>query len=728
MPDTRLNVSLQTLDLSEAQRAVPADFNEYVVACAHLRAEGILDAIEQQFRLDRGGYQFIDAVLAGLAFFSAQPTYSGLRGMLDEVNDRGWSQALAAAGGRDRLCSQASMSRVLDDVPDEMACRFIEQLLGEWTPAAGFSDYEAVVWRDCTGQPWHGFAIDGRVQPFRRRALCEGEEYPPAHRRVDNLGAQAGYAGRKRADVQMETSILEHLGSGLYLAMNYAAGNGQLSDDFARGLALIEHWADARGVDPGQCFLAIDGHQGGFPQLRAALRSPVHFLTRLSHYQPLKDPAVRAQLAEQTWQKVDDSKSGPQRWATEMGDYWLGDSRARLVVSCFEPTAGKKRGAGYFVDGLQYEVYACDLDPTAFPAAEVVTSYYARAGRQENGFARLDRHMDLEKMYSDCAAGQQVMMALGLWLHNFRAIRGAELFGELEPIDLEAGPRRIESADTLPLAPTDASASDTAPASGSPTPASSAVSFEASDAWWHHLTRKVEQRISGLDGFSYDPQTRQIGCAKGVYLRLSGMRQRGDRVIVRFRIGSPKACRGCPFRSQCTSSTSPTYRKEIEISMPPQATLDEGDEPAVMKGKDQAAKGPKHGGDPGEEASPSTAWLGLRLPSPDDLPDPGGLDMRQPVLVYSTFRNAFRKAARSLEVEVTKPPPDSSTRDAEYLAMTAARRQRRRKTWDERLQWNGLPEQANVTIDIKAPSTAVRLLREANAPASDPPLQSKAKG
>ncbi|QDG49185.1 hypothetical protein FIV42_00980 [Persicimonas caeni] len=726
MPDTRLNVSLQNHERSEPQRAVPAHFNEYIVACEHLRGEGIFDEIEQQFRLDRSGYQFIDAVLAGLAFFSAQPTYSGLRGMLDEVNGRGWSQALAAAGGRDRLCSQASMSRVLGDIPEEMACRFKEQLLGAWTPAAPFSAYEAVLWRDCTGQSWHGFAIDGRVQPFRRRALCEGEEYPPARRRVDSLGAKPGYSGRKRADVQMETSILEHLGSGLYLAMNYAAGNGQLSDDFAQGLALIERWANARGLEPGRCFLAIDGHQGGFAQLRAALRSPVHFLTRLRYYEPLKDPAVRAQLAQQTWQKVDDSRSGPQRWATEMGDYWLGDARARLVVSCFEPTDGKKRGAGCFVDGLQYEVYACDLDPTAYPAAEVVTTYYARAGRQENGFARLDRHMDLEKMYSDCAPGQQVMMALGVWLHNFRAIRGAELFGELEPIDVEAAPRKLESADTLPLAPTGAPAPHAAPAAGRPEPASLAVGFEASHAWWQSVTRKVEQRIGGLDGFSYDAQTRQIGCAKGAYLGLSGMRQRGGRVIVRFRIGSPQACQGCPFRRECTSSTSPTYRKEIEIHMPPPATLGAHDEPAAIQGQDKAADAPTHGSDPADKASPSTALLGLRLSIPDDLPEPGDLHMRQPVLVASTFRNAFRKAARSLKVEVTKSPPDSSTRHVDYLAMTAARRQRRRKTWDERLQWNSLPQQANITIAIRAPLTAARLLPEANTPASDPPFQNKA--
>ncbi|MGM0555869.1 MAG: hypothetical protein ACQEVA_05795 [Myxococcota bacterium] len=725
MPDGHYNVSLQSTELSEQQRALPADFNEFVVACEHLRSEGVLDEIAQRFRLDRRGYQFIDAVVAGLAFFSAYPQYSGLRGMLDEVNRRGWSEALAGLAGRDRMCSQASMSRVLDDIPHEMARDFSDMLLGQWAPLGVLSDYEALLWRDCAGKPWHGFAIDGRVQPFRRRALCEGDEYPPAHRRVDKLGAKPGYSGRKRADVQMKTSLLQHMGSSLYLAMNYSTGNGQLTQDFERGLAQIEGWAKAHDVDPGQCFLAIDGEDGGFPQLRSALRSPVHFVSRLSHYVPLKDPAFRAQLAKQTWQKATDSKSGPERWATEMGDYWLGESQARLVVSCFEPTDGSKSGAGYFVDGLQYEVYACDFDPAAFGAAEVVTTYYARAGRQENGFAHQDRHMDLERLYSDSQPGQMVVMALGMWLHNFRATRGAELFGELEPVDIEPEARGIESAEALPLEPTGSSQSDTATAQTDSQPASSTIGIEAPEAWWQRVTQKVEERIGELDGFSYDAATRQISCAKGVYLHLSGLRRYGDNVALRFRIGPRHQCRGCPFRDGCTSSTSPTYRKEIEITMPPTRAPDDDDAEDAMIDNNASADQQPQASETETEAQSSMSYLGLRPTQPEDFPDTGDFAMRTPVLVASVLRNGFRQAAKELNVavEVTKPPPDSP--DAAYLALTNARRQRRRKTWEERIQWNGLPDQATVAVDIKAPPRAMRLLRGNTNARHGKPLKNK---
>lgn len=723
MPDVQPNVSLETIQLGEHEGVLPSRFNEFVVACEYLRNAGILDTIEQEFRLQRGGYQFIDAVLAGLAFFSAQPVYSGLRGLLDEVSLRGWSEPLAGIAGREKICSQPSMSRVLNDIPQQMALDFGARLLTTWSPAGQLADNEALLWRDCQGHPWHGFAIDGRVQPLRRRGLCGGEEYPDPSRLVDNLGAKPGYSGRKRADVQMETSILQHLGSSLYLAMNYAPGNGELVQDFEHGLAQIESWAKVRGIDPRQCFLAIDGEGGGFAQLRAGLASPVRFLTRLTHYQPLKDPGFRARLAEQTWQAVGDSQSGPRRWATEMGDYHLGQGAARLVVSCFEPAGGEKSGAGCFVDGLQYEVYACDFDRKSFPASEVVTTYYARAGRQENGFAQQDRHMDLEHLYSDSRPGQTVMMALGMWLHNFRAIKGAELFGELEAPKLTPQPRQVESVGALPFS----SESSTANHESCPGSTSKTISLEASDQWWQMVAQKVEERIEGLDGFTYDPARRRIGCAKGVYLELSGVRQPDQNVVLRYRIGSRFHCLGCPFRDGCTSSESSAYRKEIEISMPPPASPAAIDDHDCTSDGDEAVDDSK-ATDVTDDAQLPKVCLGLRPARPAHYPTVGDSKMREPVLVASAFRNAFRQAARGImvEVEVSSPPPTCTA--VEYLARTAARRQRRRKTWDERLQWNGLPEQATVNINLKVPPDAIRLLHRPHISDPAPPIPRKAKG
>ncbi len=729
MSDVKPNVSLETIQLGEHDGVLPSWFNEFVLACQALRGAGVFDTIEQEFRLERGGYQFIDAVLVGLAFFSAQPEYSGLRALLDEVSERGWSEALAGIAGRKKLCSQPSMSRVLEDIDEETALDFVTRLLTSWSPAGQLADHEALLWRDCTGNPWHGFAIDGRVQPFRRRGLCEGDEYPEPNRLVDQLGAKAGFAGRKRAEVQMETSILQQLGSGLYLAMNYAPGNGELIKDFGHGLAQIEAWASAHQVDPSRCFLAIDGEGGGFGQLRAGLASPVHFLTRLAHYQPLKDPDFRARLAQQKWQQVEDSKSGPTRWATEMGDYHLGQGKARLVVSCFEPTDGEKSGAGYFVDGLQYEVYACDLDRESFPASEVVTTYYARAGRQENGFAQQDRHMDLAHMYSSSAGGQMVMMALGLWMHNFRATQGAELFGELEEPQPVPHPRQLTSADTLPLvgvASDSSQAGDAHLDRGAKAP-SNTGSLVASKTWWQTVAQKVEERIEGLEGFTYDSVRRRIRCTKGVYLELSGVRRRNQKVVLRYRIGSTSHCQGCPFRDGCTSSESATYRNEIEITMPPPASPAQADERDFAPDDDESVDDTK-APDITDDTQPPTACLGMSPPRPAHYPTAGNLKMRQPVLVASALRNAFRKAARGIEVvvEVTQPPPTAT--DVEYLALTAARRQRRRKTWDERLQWNGLSEQATVDIKLKAPPRVMRLLQQPPTIESANPAPHAAKG
>src|SRR5690606_29040682 len=126
--------------------------------------------------------------------------------------------------------------------------------------------------------------------------------------------------------------------------------------------------------------LCTDGETGGEAQARAGLRTQSHFITRLADYDALRQETVLDALSKMKWEQVNDSKSGPTRWATEYGTRRWEEGLARLVVTKFKSRNGSRHGAGILIDGWQYEVFATSLPPDAFPAPEITTAYYARAG------------------------------------------------------------------------------------------------------------------------------------------------------------------------------------------------------------------------------------------------------------------------------------------------------------------------------------------------------------
>jgi hypothetical protein len=694
MSGATTNVIIRSAVNPSKTSRLPRWFNEFVLVCDYAREIGALDAFAQEFRLNRRGYQFIDAVIATMAFFTAQSTYSGFHGMLDEATYCGWSPLLASVAGRKKLPSQASMSRLLDSIPEEMADEFVTTILTRFSPDP-WIEHDYSLWHDCRGNGWHGFAIDNRIQPLRRRALAEGEEFPPPRRLTERLGAQKGYSGRKRADVQMARSVLEYLGSGRYLAMNYSPGNGQLCDDFAVALTQIEQWANAQGYDPRRCFLCIDGERRGFPQLRTGLKSPVRFLTRLTHYIPLKNPVFRQQLANKTWQRVEDSQSGPRRWATEFGRYRTADGEARLVVSCFEPTNGKKSGAGWLVNGLQYEVFACDFDPCEFPAAEVVSTYFGRAGRQENNFNRESRDFNVDHVFSGNRGGQKVVMAICMWLRNLRPVLAAEFRGGLDVIEVEPTPRQIDVADTLPLeGKPDDDVSELPNAGHSP------IGLVAPQPWWEMVAKTIDERLANEDGFQYDPVLHEIRCPKGVHLELSGLRKYGPgTVLLRFRIRHAAHCWDCPFREKCTSSNLQTYRREITITVcsPDQFATESAPEPIPAQPSDSVRHEPHNT----ELACSASEGFGFDPTHVMSQHDHVLMAMRPPTLVTSALHNEFRDLARRVEIEITLRLPPPKPAPPPYLSVTSAQRQRRRQTWDERLAWNALGDEVSLEITIK---------------------------
>src|SRR6266568_1912992 len=190
-------VSIQT---SEHSAPLPPPwFGEVVLIAAHLRKQGVFDAITQQVHFARrrfGRYEVIDfvAVLFGYAI-------SGERTLEDFYETlRPWAEPFMALFGRDRLPARSTLSRFLAALTPEpveaLRTLFLDDLLSR--PLSPERQTGGLV--DRCGASWHVFDIDGTREAARQRALPKREELPPPQRRLQKLCAP-GYTGRKRGEI-----------------------------------------------------------------------------------------------------------------------------------------------------------------------------------------------------------------------------------------------------------------------------------------------------------------------------------------------------------------------------------------------------------------------------------------------------------------------------------------------------------------------------------------------
>ena len=77
--------------------------------------------------------------------------------------------------------------------------------------------------------------------------------------------------------------------------------------------------------------------------------------------------------------------------------------------------------------------------------------------------------------------------------------------------------------------------------------------------------------------------------------------------------------------------------------------------------------------------------------------------MRQPYLVVAVLVNLLLDYTQGLLIHVQTTLGQAPVPLPKYYAMTDAERQRRRKTWAQRHEWNALPEGSNTVVDIASP-------------------------
>ncbi|MBA2661633.1 MAG: hypothetical protein H0U74_05020 [Bradymonadaceae bacterium] len=697
--------SIVTKITDAGQSPLPDALGQYVVIVTQLLSSTILGEVATRLRIPRSkGYQGVDIFVFLLAFFCSIKLYGSLHAFSRRIAP--WRPLLAAAVGRRRFPTQSSISRALQALEFEQVVAFCDWLIQDSIKDHLLLEHESVTTRDCEGQALHVFHFDPRVTVLRERALPEqdqdqdqdqdqegvkGEE--PTRR---SLGfAEPGYPGRKRGELQITRSMLQHAGTGQFLMVRVGAGNGDFKEDLHAALGAVRCFATTHAIALERCLFCCDGVSGGFQQAKAALEFGVPFIGRLACYEVLEEFDAKRAMACGRWERVEDSGSGPRRWALELGSYTLDNgAQVRLVVSAFVPSDGKKSGAGRFIDGVQYEIFATSLDASAWPASELVTEYYARCG-QENRYAQCDNELHISRVFSYNLAGQMLSEAIALWLWNTQTLMGAKMVETLGDSGRQLTPRESTTKSFVEIfGPRPSSVVHEEVLAHSSEP-------DATKAEHNLAVQAIAAIINQHKHLGDDPHwafdLRRPICGAGFALRLHRLAGEDGHAEIRFR--APKAsCGLCAMRAQCSTSTLPNFRKEIYMSIP----FGLAEVEAALQG---------------EPVSRADARFGpARLFAPTAPLSPTGQFRRMaPALLPAVLRRRFREACEDSVIGLALTVPGQRVALYDHFAPTAARRQNRRQTWPQRLQWNALPSEATIEVTIEArPGLHTLLTRKAS--------------
>ena len=710
--------------------------HQYILLWQFICTSSVIQRWESTIRLERhSGYSSRDV----LAFFVAYYCSGFKRGIKHFAHKtRHYGPQLAAIAGRARWPTQASISRSLSSITSSQAEACVQLLLGKYSNSHLLSQHESTVYRDNTGEAWHVFHFDNTVTTLRQRSLPEGEDMPPAKRRSEEL-ARSGYPGRKRGEVQFSRGMLQHSGTGQWLHMTLAEGNGALKEELSQSYEAIEGFCSIHNLSPERCIVLTDGVGNGWTQVSLGCASKVQFLTRLGDTSILLRPEVSAYLTNADWQKVEDSCSGVTRFATEFGTIKRGkDWHARVVVSRFKCRDGVKHGAGRVLNEWQYELYGTALDPMAFGAPEVVTLYYGRCG-QENRFAQEDRELGLDHVFSYHAPAQQLVSAIGLWVYNQRIAGGAVAVGGLRSLDYRPVQRTYSStklpgyevgnteaqkdeasSEAIELrtakeayaqeweAPS-ASSDQKAPAVGGEKPEYrrriKGVSKQREEVRMLVKRLNWRKKLEPYPGWSWNQEHEELLCPAMKEIPLHDARISGQSSLtIRFR-GRHSDCSECSLRPTCSPSKAAQWRQERSFTVP----LDEAIQKRVSKCKstdtrqELLEKETKPLKKSRMRAENSTDWSAPVVGATE-----GTHALSHPQLRPAVLRRKFDELCEKVTIEL-RVTYGSRMRVPDYLATSPANRQCRRHTWQERQRWNALADVDRVELSFAGPPELQRL-------------------
>jgi hypothetical protein len=624
-----------------------------------LKGNGILKMIAERLRIKRkGGYSGLDAFVFLVLFFTGRRP-GGFKGLAAAAD--GWTEQLGALAGRRRMMTQQSLSRLLARVDGHhVGAEFQSWLLLEATDAVELLSHDSTVSFDNQGQRCRFLDLDGNMMVLRQRGLPEYEDMPGPERFVDESYAGEGYSGRKRGEIQLCREILQDAGTGLCLGIWCAPGNGTPMKSVHGSVEIVAGLMKV-GAMVGYPVLRCDGAYGCWDVIDACASEEIGCLIRWSRYGILFTEEVAAIREDaQRWTRVEDSGSGPQRYAADIGFLTSPDGKHRARLVCSRYRDGSGSGVGCSIEGWRYELFVTSLVPEAWAADAVVTAYYGRVG-QENRFAQQDREINVDSIFSTNIAGQALVSLIGFFVWNFQTTAGGRLHRDEIP---KPPPQAIRTPENQPME--DIQAGKVSPLVGL---------LNNATNWNEVLPRQCHWLPnSGLY------------CPAGQLMFLKQVRD--GALVFRALRG---ACFGCPLRADCTQSTQPRYRREIQVQVAGELAA----EVKAMKKRRLPSASPQSG----SQSQPVPAGDRWSPPSKDK---PGDRAATAPTLLPGELRASFRDATEQIEVSVAHHCPPREPRPR-FVALTPARRQQRRLTWAERDAWNGLPTSAKVSISYASP-------------------------
>lgn len=521
---------------------LPADLRGGAQFVADLHDRGVLRDMAARFRVVRkAGFEPVDALIFLVYFFAARPAIGGLRGF-DEMY-RDMREVLARIGGRDQMITAASLSRLLGAVEPEVASTFSRWLLLHGANALPLLREPHVQSVDALGEHWHVVDYDPSREAYRERAPVEDAAHPPVRRRTVGLAAP-GRAGRARGEVVMTQGLVQHAGSGLWLGVSLAPGNGDRRGQHRAAVDAVAEMCDALEHPRNRALLRCDGEFGGMPAISAAVSAGIAYLTRSASYQLLDTPEISRLLHTSTWRRVPDAGSGPVRYAADLGDVLISAANhtvkedgsayepmwVRLVVSRYASasTGAEDQGAGKRIGKHVYELFvASGLTVTAWPAHDVVATFYGRIG-QENRFAQADAELGVDRTHSWKLGGLTFALTCGLLVWNLRVVRGYEL----APFPPREGPKPVTPAEVGP--PPDGLPAPAPPAPAAPPPAPS-VERSVKAAVRVAVADEVVRKALVKRGWRVDPESAAVTRAGGEVLVLSKVQVDHQSAVLRFR-------------------------------------------------------------------------------------------------------------------------------------------------------------------------------------------------
>lgn len=724
-PSVTREIQIAPMSRKPPSSEVPASYTEAAVLYESL-GEAWIDNVSRTAIVNRkSGFQFPTMLLFLFAYFTSGA--SSMKKLCTSLQYPA-NRRLAEFAGLKKFPSQSSVSRLLKRVWHEQ----LDELV-TWILVTSHSATHALLKApicaslDTLGGAWQLFDLDPSVTGLRQRRLPDDSSLPPAVRDSANFAAP-GYAGRKRADVIVRRTLVQHVSSSLWVHSSIRQGGGGARETFQAGIDSVLECCDFAGFDPARCILRIDGEGSGVPYITAYQEAGLNYLVRCTHYSLLDEVNLNQLLAEGRWFAVE--MDGVPRHAIDLGECVLapGASTMRIDNTPYEPVVSRvvltrtcadrqsDSTSGKVVDGFRYELFATGLEPAEWPAAEI-SNLYCQRSAIENRLATEDRDLGLDKVFSFDLAGQALVTVVGLLVWNLRVLLGFELAGpELKAEGVP--PQRVRkarpvsfSADEL-APPYDAADCEQALDVDEPQDVDSRDTGSEDDESRYGGARddetSVEQRQDELARAIHDEIDRNIVpeklpttmswsedglmCSNEIRLPLSGKRTLCGQHYAILK-APPRCCGDCPERSECSRSTKPAFRKEVLVVVPSAERI------AGLLAERKSLELTARRVNSRETPQRTTQRQPQTVPSRPvyEPPDGGPLSIATSMLNPRELVHRFAEAIAQTALHVRVRPQPVAPARRRYTYRDARARRRRRHTWTERLSYNRRPAGPRVT-------------------------------